>query len=99
MTGVIQTINDKIKVLLDEEDLVILGSENPKVIILDIINYEFNLLEYRNLVDDNEIVLDSCKTGNVDLSITKIYYARKDYDFNKLAELIKADNPYLIIIF
>lgn len=72
MTGVIQTINDKIKVLLDEEDLVILGSENPKVIILDIINYEFNLLEYRNLVDDNEIVLDSCKTGNVDLSITKI---------------------------
>lgn len=98
MTSVIQTINDKVKVLSDEEDLVILGSENPKVIILDIINYEFNLLEYRNLVDDNEIVLDSCKAGNVDLSITKIYYVRKDYDFNKLAELIKADNPYLIII-
>ena len=51
------------------------------------------MLEYRNLVDDNEIVLDSCKTGNVDLSITKIYYARKDYDFNKLVEAKKLSLP------
>lgn len=97
MTNVVQLINDKVKVLLSNEELVVVGSENPKIIILDVIDYEFNLSEYRNLIEDNTMLLDECKEGKVDLSITKIYYASKNIDYEKLANLIKNDNPYVII--
>ena len=86
-----EIISNLSNVILSKNDLVIVGSQNPKIVILNMMDFggeNINLLKYNNLIDDNNILINSCNEGNIDLSFTKIYYTIDSFNHDDLIKMI-----------
>ena len=95
-----EIISNLSNVILSKNNLITVGSQDPKIVILNIMDFggeNVNLLEYNNLIDDNNVLMSSCNEGNIDLSFTKIYYTIDSFDHDELVKMIKNDKPEVIV--
>ena len=95
-----EIISNLSNVILSKNNLITVGSQDPKIVILNIMDFggeDVSLLEYNNLIDDNNVLMSSCNEGNIDLSFTKIYYTIDSFDHDELVKMIKNDKPEVIV--